>query len=574
MKLTQKLWPLILLTILTVAAQGGLAEPTLQPLKPNLTIPATAPKIVMERATLEIREGILFYKIKPARLKTELINNLTKDFKLTLKANPKTLTNVRSQPKIYIEPDQEFTRLLVNEAQGSLELLPKIEALDKTEVKLLPNQAALELASKKLAALQLIPSDASSVTPKQVVMLSKTRIDQNKESVSQDLLQTVVFERTINKIPVLDPGSNLTLDLGNQGQVVGLSRNWNQLLPTTLKAKLRSQTDIYDEIESTLKQRFVGAAEVRVDQPRLIYYGENRKYVQPAYFYSAEVISRNNAVNNIYYAGVVQAAANSPEPFTFQKREKEPALPATVQSSFKMPPLGGVAYADGSGPTVGRYVVRDDSSDWVGDACDFKEGLEDGHRSGLPPISFKDYYWDYPWLWTTNESSFVDKWSLVLMEGHGNHWLFTTKSNCCDVVDLNSSSQPGYGDLAGGGMRYLILKGCSIIPAPPDKSNWPDPWWRVFKGLRQAVGFRTSMYINDDIADHFGYHLGENCRVLDSWFHATNGCFSYQWNRFWGASVKGYGSVVMIPGHEGDGIYHLGAAPPATSTGLTIWWQH
>jgi hypothetical protein len=161
-----------------------------------------------------------------------------------------------------------------------------------------------------------------------------------------------------------------------------------------------------------------------------------------------------------------------------------------------------------------------------------------------------------------------------LMEGHGNHWLFTTRSNCCDVVNLNAATQPGYGDRAGDSMRFLILKGCSIVPAPPDRADWATPWWRVFKGLRQAVGFRTSMYINDNISHHFGYHIGNNCRVLDSWFHATNNNSSYQWNRFWGASVKGYGAVVMIPGQEGVGIYSTSAVAPATTAGLTIWWQH
>jgi hypothetical protein len=123
-------------------------------------------------------------------------------------------------------------------------------------------------------------------------------------------------------------------------------------------------------------------------------------------------------------------------------------------------------------------------------------------------------------------------------------------------------------------MRFLILKGCDIVPAPPDRANWADPWWRIFKGLHQAVGFRTTMYINDDISDDFGYWIGHNCRVLDSWFYSTNTSWSYRWQRFWGGDVTGYGAVVMIPGHEGDGIYGTAAAPPATSTGLTIYWQH
>ncbi|MGQ9673421.1 MAG: hypothetical protein ACUVV5_09850 [Candidatus Aminicenantales bacterium] len=121
-------------------------------------------------------------------------------------------------------------------------------------------------------------------------------------------------------------------------------------------------------------------------------------------------------------------------------------------------------------------------------------------------------------------------------------------------------------------MRFLILKGCSLIPAPPARPNSSDPWWRILKGLGMAVGFSPSKYINDNISKHFGKHLGENCRVLNSWFHAANSCSDYQWELFWGScrdEVYGYGAVVMISRHEGDGIY-LTLAPPPATTGLTI----
>jgi hypothetical protein len=85
------------------------------------------------------------------------------------------------------------------------------------------------------------------------------------------------------------------------------------------------------------------------------------------------------------------------------------------------------------------------------------------------------------------------------------------------------------------------------------------------------------MYIDDDISYGFAKNIASNHRVLDSWFAATNGSSSYQWERFWGSwgdQIYGYGAVVMIPGREGEGIYSTAAAPPATSTGLTIWYQH
>jgi len=122
--------------------------------------------------------------------------------------------------------------------------------------------------------------------------------------------------------------------------------------------------------------------------------------------------------------------------------------------------------------------------DWVDDANDFKNGLNSGHPAGWPAITFLDWYWDQPYMWTTSNDYYADKCHVSLMEGHGNHWLFTRGVNCCDVVNLNAATQPGYGDRAGDSMRLLVLKGCSIVPSAQDRpADWPAPWWRIFKGL-------------------------------------------------------------------------------------------
>ncbi len=338
-------------------------------------------------------------------------------------------------------------------------------------------------------------------------------------------------------------------------------------MPSALRPEFRTDNEVYTDIERTILTQLQGAVTVQVNRPELIYYGNDQRFVQPAYQFTAE-ITGPGAVAKEYFIGVVPALRNAPEPVTMLKDSRTRTLPLTVPAAGASPAASGFPPA-ADDPTVGRYVVRDDSWDWVDDACDFKNGLNAGHPSSWTPITFGDYYWDYPRLWTTQENSFVDRWHITLMEGHGAPWLFTTRSNCCDVVNFNTASQPGYGNRPGDSMRYLILKSCSVVPALPDRANWADPWWRVFKGLHQAIGFRTTMYINDDISYNFGWHLAQNCRVLDSWFHATNTCSGYH-----GSNGFGFGAVVMIPGHEGDTIYSTAPLPPATSTGLTIWWQY
>jgi hypothetical protein len=553
---------------------GQGTKPAVQVKRPMITAQvANQPKIIMERVALESAAGMKIYKTKVLAIRPEILNKLGTERNLTLQ--PAGQTNAIGGRR-FVERGSNVVRLTVDDQKGHMHLLSNIERLAKIRPQLLDKSNALRMAQNHVNALQLISKDVSQVAAGQVVTLGRADVKPGQQPVTGDILQTVVFQRNLDGKPVVGTGSVLFVDLGDKGQLEGFGRAWQEANPSNLKVEPLSQNEVYNEIEKTLKLNIRGGVEVRVKKPRLIYSDDDRNYIQPAYFFTAEITSPN-AAGKAYWAGVVSALKNPPEPVRLLRDAKLRLIPGAAPATRAEGANAGQSGAAADDPSIGRYVVRNDSWDWVDDSCDFLSGVQHGHHAGLPAISVGDYYWDEPRMWTTQENSFADRWHVNIMEGHGSNWLFTTRSNCCDTVNLNAGTQPGYGNRAGDSMRFLILKGCSIVPAPPDRANWPDPWWRIFKGLRQAVGFRTSMYINDNISHHFGEHVGDNCRVIDSWFHATNSDSGYQWERFWGSwgdQVYGYGAVVYIPGHAGDGIYSTGAAPAATSTGLSITWQH
>jgi uncharacterized protein DUF6345 len=520
-------------------------------------------QIQMERAPLESPRGMKFLKIGRMTVNQSLMSDLSR--RLALAPKPAT-----AERHILLD-DSGVARLQSEPEKGHMQLTPHWEKVAQAKPQLVNRQEAFRLADEFIRQNQLITKDISATTPQHLVTLSRAELRQGQTAVVTDVGQTVIFQRKIAERPVVGRGSQLLVDLGHKGEVVGFRRAWNPLTETAVQPDFKTDAQIYDEVERQVRERVSGANAVKVAKLHLIYYGNDKEYVQPAYFYSIQ-IDAPGVNGKSFMTGVVAAARNAPEPLLQHTTPSDQPGNATHGMNLVQPQ----ELAEGD-PTVGRYVVRNDSWDWVDDANEFKNGLNDGHSSGLPAITFGDYFWDQPWVWTSSEDSFVDRWHITLMEGHGNTWQFTTRSNCCDGVNLNASSQPGYGDLAGNSMRFLILKGCAIIPAPPDRSDWAAPWWRIFKGLHQAVGFRTEMYIDDDISYGFAKNIASNHRVLDSWFAATNGSSSYQWERFWGSwgdQIYGYGAVVMIPGREGEGIYSTAAAPPATSTGLTIWYQH
>ena len=539
------------------------------------------PKIIMNRVQLESPQGMKVFRIQTLKVQPDLIQKLS--IKYLFNVTPTVgqmsrtkLKKMHSRVQVYPSKENEFTKLMVNQDRGHIDLLPNLAKFEKMKVNLLSQSDALKAAANYIAEMKLIPQDVSRFAPKRVITLGMSTQGQNNANVvtpNTPKLQSVLFQRSIDGRSVLGNGSQLTVNLGDKGNVEGFQRKWNQLTPESIKnITFRTSDQVYNRIEDILKQQFRGNVEIKVETPQLVYFGNDNQFVQPAYVFKAIIISNENK-GKAYYAGVVEAMQNPPEllfePTKDMLLPEEPKAQSAGMSSLPAP-----STLDPDDPTVGRYVVREDSWDWVGDANDFRSGLENGHCGGCAAITFPQYYWNEQRMFTTQDNYFADSCNIALMEGHGNHWLFSTRSNCCDLVFLNNSGQPGYGKNAGGQMAYLILKGCDIIPSPMELSNWPDPWWRIFKGLRQAIGFRTTMFINDDISYIFGYYLARNCRILDSWFYATNSSSSYQWQRSHGGEVTGFGAVVMIPGHEGDGIYYTTPAPNATSTGLTIWWQY
>ena len=292
---------LVMMLLLSVATAIIQAEPV--QLKPNQNLqikPVTTlvgPKIIMERVQLEPAKGMLVFETRVLPVRNDLIEKFGQEQGLVLQ--PQIFTNQRLKLKSFAEKGQSFTRLLVDEDRGHLILLPKIETIAKSGVKLLPRDLALKTAFNQVQELKLVPQDESQATPNQVVTLSKADLVQGKQGPATDIIQTVIFQRTINQRPVIGNGSQLMVDLGDNGQVVGVSRTWNQLVRSNIQLEVKADNEIYTEIETSLKQKFKGANELRVEKPRLVYFGDDRKFVQPAYFYSVEISTPNAARINL-----------------------------------------------------------------------------------------------------------------------------------------------------------------------------------------------------------------------------------------------------------------------------------
>jgi len=190
------------------------------------------------------------------------------------------------------------------------------------------------------------------------------------------------------------------------------------------------------------------------------------------------------------------------------------------------------------------------------------------------PFDPNQYYWDQAYMFTTHNDSYIDEMDIAYYSGHGNHWYLAMGPGASDPkwVNIKNPIKNGWGNKD---LEFIVFQSCAVIPAPPDVGSpaWAKYWagpGRVFQGLHQAIGYRTSSYSGNGISSNFGWRIRHHQRVWQAWFAAVNDERSW-WH---GEDYPGYASVVLYPGLDNDTYYDYGDDPPKNHTKLRIYWQY
>ena len=473
-------------------------------------------------------------------------------------------------------------RLIFREDTGSLELLPE---LAEVREQARPSQEAIRLAQQWLRQNELWRLEGEELKAGELTTLTRQEFTpKGKASEPVDALRTVHFIRYLDGLRVYGPTSGLTVDVGEKG-VLGVFSTLRPLMkarrvPVEVMSQEEAREEFARRFSSEMHQWSRSNPEYRAELASvdLIYYEQGLRFIQPVYRFMVRVTNTHGTVGN--YIRLLAASRQSPELIPSRVHPAQAAPLSPKGRDLRKEVAGGPDPID-----YGMYVVRNDSSDWVDDAWEFHEGFDSGNFFGrfffgLPPTQMTQYYWNYQWLWEAGGGQpdlsqyFVGEVNFAIIEGHGLQWWISTSGNCCDVIDLPKIA--GYGGFNGknGLTDYIVWKSCSVIPAPGDPygTDYQSPatpfdvWWTIFQGMRGTYGFRTEMWIDDDISQSFAFNVGLGAANLASWFHATDNC---KWDH---SSGMEYGSAVLVSGHEGDRAYDSAALPRPGS--LTIWWQH
>ena len=394
---------------------------------------------------------------------------------------------------------------------------------------------------------------------------------------SGPILATFPVKRLVDNLPVSGRGSHGVINVGDDGKVHGFSKHWQT-------------ADDYDQVNDDrtpaqimglIKQQLADLASkgpVEVFDVHLAYYDGDGDYLQPVYEFHAKYsitppAGKKQEANDGYLVGYVPYGTTPAAEHIPDLRDKPGVGPQVaslddtlVNVADASDTLGNSDVPPANDPWVGRYVVRNDYSGWVNSANKFWNGLQASGYGGN--FTNKQYYWAYPNQIEGSKNSYVNSVHVADIEGHGDWWIWSTLSNCCDVVRVDDIPSPGLGGSAGGRLAYLIIHSCEVVPSAADTASWPTKWWHVFGGLHSVFGYRTIMYIDDGVMYPFGIHMAQGANLVSAWLNDVVGSSMYTGSN--GTTMHGtwkpYGrpSTISVCGHDGDSVYSTYNLGPAT----------
>lgn len=481
--------------------------------------------------------------------------------------------NIRIPAGVVGVVERETVKAWADMRSGEAAIYPtlsKLKPISPADVERLTS-----VARDIFASPQMFPhDDTRSIVDKPQTLNGATLLRVPRTSTRTDKkAQYAVYvsaRRYVGNFPVDGPGSRALLTIGNGGSVEGLSRVWKTANIVERVRKSLSPTEVRAEIARQLRPALRNS-DIVVDRIELAYYDGNKAYLQPVFRFTARIhhitpnaearTSDDFVIGYIPFARAIEAL-----PSLDKVDGPNPATAASNRVTQPRPPEND--------PIVGRYVVRNDDAGWVNNANAFWNSLASSWTRSL--FTNSQYYWAEPRLFTTQKNSFINAMNLALIEVHGDWWLYSTLMNCCDLVNINGDiPSPGYGPSANGKLADWIIHSCEVVPAPDDTPTWPDTWWNIFGGVRNVVGYRTIMYINDAAGGPYGSSLGHVAPVVSSWLSDVISLNAYSGRRNSAAHggvsrPMGLPSTISMCGHDGESVFSTSSLGRANC--LTVWW--
>ncbi len=539
------------------------------------------------------------YKLTAARPPVDFLNEKLQKANLPALKLAKQFYIVRSG-----DNKEAGLRAFIDLKSGDAEFIPNFADLVKTSANTSPldPQRATGLAREAFADQRFIPKDATELRLTETIPVSGGEgahpgTDGKATIPGRGAMQMMTIVPAIRYAAgfrVYGQGSHAVVTLANDGTVIGAVRHWRIATPATSIKPLIKMENIRAEILRQLTPMLrAQGTKATVDKIEIAYYDNNLNVLQPVYHFEATIQPAYEATSPVRVSGFIPIGRPL-EPIPDLTKKTDAARPGkALPSNTKVPRNGAANGPTAAGITLGEYANRDWPNDnaYISMSYSFLNGLHFYNSifpGFTPPVTRTQWYEAWPWQVVGPSSKFyMNAVNVAYTVPHGN-WLFnTTLRNNADgwnVNDIGATGNPGYGAATGGVLATWIIMSCEVIPSFYDRANESggsnngydafNAWWGVFKGMHNAIGFRTIMFYPDDNTNSaFGRIASLGCDVNAAWFqevaafHANES--TYANGHLTGSPQVHYDRASsMIDGRDlGQSIFQVGAQ---TASG-TLW---
>lgn len=268
-------------------------------------------KFMLETSFPKLDNTLPALVIKTPTVTSEYVENIGDKFGFTGKAGS------AGTRKIGMLNEDETGQLLVYEESGAIwyALLSKIGPVVSSQPNLPSDNEAIKIAENFLLEKDLLPADAKF---DKVLADKQLKLEKGTDDIIEEYtvtLQAISSTRQINDIPIVGPGNELKVYIGENGEVVGLFYAWRDIELSKDVVSIKTAETAYNELTAG-KSMFITpnldqANKVNVKNIYLAYWinpaNKRQEYALPVYVFEGEVL--NSEFEKVPFKGYVPATS-------------------------------------------------------------------------------------------------------------------------------------------------------------------------------------------------------------------------------------------------------------------------
>ena len=231
------------------------------------------------------------------------------------------LTIDKDENVAYFVSDEDVnTTFEQNLTNGNFEFSKLTKSYGELVPKLPSKDEAVKIADNFMRSKNLLPKEMSQfVLVHNGGVRSQSVLDGKKAGPVVDKLITLTYSRVVDSLAVIGSGSKIIINIGDTGQVVGMTRRWRELNMGEKKQVKSEEMITKAEAEEQAKKQVqteFGQAPYEIRSSAKSYYDGNGNYMQPVWAFDVMVnlSQRDKNAQSVRYLCVIPMLKNSPEP--------------------------------------------------------------------------------------------------------------------------------------------------------------------------------------------------------------------------------------------------------------------